>query len=136
MDGIEMCRLIRKHEELQDTPVILMSGTGEDLDSELKGFRAGAGDYLEPPFGPMRLLAKVSRLSERKRSQQALGNSEPELRALFAAMANLVLVFDADGRYLQIAPTSARLLDRPPAQLIGLTDHDVFSIELAVFFLD
>jgi PleD family two-component response regulator len=136
MDGIEMCRLIRQHEELQDTPVILMSGTSEDLDSELKGFRVGADDdYLEPPFGPMR-LPNVSRLSERKRSQQALGNSEAELRALFAAMANLVLVFDADGRYLHIAPTSTRLLDRPPAQLIGLTDHDVFSIELAVFFLD
>src|ERR1700730_3440769 len=64
MDGIELCRLIRQHEELQDTAVLLMSGTPTDRDFVSEGFRAGADDYLELPFDPVRLVAKVSRLSE------------------------------------------------------------------------
>src|ERR1700737_215609 len=84
--GIEMCRLIRQHEELQDTAVLLMSGNPKDLDSVLEGFRAGADDYLELPFDPVRLVANVSRLSERRRSEQARRKSEAELRAQFAAM--------------------------------------------------
>jgi PAS domain S-box-containing protein len=86
MDGIELCRLIRRHEELQDTAVLLMSGTPMDRDFVLEGFRAGADDYLELPFDPVRLVAKVSRLSERRRSEQARRKSEAELRAQFAAM--------------------------------------------------
>jgi PAS domain S-box-containing protein len=86
MDGIEMCRLIRQHEELKDTAVLLMSGSPRDRDSVLEGFRAGADDYLELPFDPLRLVANVSRLSERRRSEQARRKSEAELRAQFAAM--------------------------------------------------
>ena len=39
---------------------------------------------------------------ERKHMEEALRNSEGELRKLFAAMTDIVLVLDAEGRYLKI----------------------------------
>ena len=64
-------------------------------------------------------------VTERKRAEQAIQSSERELRALFAAMSELVIVLDRDGRYVQIAPTSPALLVRPPEELIGRTVHEV-----------
>jgi diguanylate cyclase (GGDEF)-like protein/PAS domain S-box-containing protein len=63
--------------------------------------------------------------SARQRAEEALAASEAELRALFAAMTDVILVYDAQGRYLQIAPTNPALLIKPPAELVGRTVHEV-----------
>jgi PAS domain-containing protein len=44
-------------------------------------------------------------ITEQVRMQEALRRSEARLRALFAAMDDIILVLDADGRCLEIAPT-------------------------------
>lgn len=67
-------------------------------------------------------------ITERKRAEEAVVRSEAELRALFAAMTDVVLVLDAQGRYLQIAPTSSNLLYKPPAELLGRTMHEVLPV--------
>jgi PAS domain S-box-containing protein len=72
---------------------------------------------------------------ERKQSAEALGNSEAELRALFAAMTDVIFVLDADGRYLRIAPTDPTYLYEPSTQLLGKTLHDVFPNAEADLFL-
>jgi PAS domain S-box-containing protein len=64
-------------------------------------------------------------ITERKQAEEALATSEAELRALFAAMTDVVMVLDAQGRYLQIAPTTPDLLYKPPAELLGRTIHEV-----------
>lgn len=64
-------------------------------------------------------------ITERKQSEEAVVRSELELRALFAAMTDVVMVLDAEGRYLQIAPTSPDLLYKPPTELLGQTVHEV-----------
>jgi two-component system cell cycle sensor histidine kinase/response regulator CckA len=53
-------------------------------------------------------------------------DSEAEFQALFAAISDLILVLDATGRYVKIAPTSPALLYRPAPELIGKTLHEVF----------
>jgi PAS domain S-box-containing protein len=74
-------------------------------------------------------------ITERMRAEDALRSSESRLRALFAAMTDVVFVIDGDGRYLEIAPTNPRLLYKPPAELIGKTLHEVLPAEQADFFL-
>src|SRR5256885_10562315 len=64
-----------------------------------------------------------------------LRESEAELQALFSAISDVILVLDADGRYVKIAPTSPSLLYRPAPELIGRTLHEVFDQENADKFL-
>ena len=62
---------------------------------------------------------------ERKRAEEALQKSEGELRTLFAAMTDVVLVLDAEGRYVKIAPTNPLNLYRPSEQLLGKRIHEI-----------
>ncbi len=65
-----------------------------------------------------------------------LSASESELRGLFAAMSELIVVLDAQGRYLRIPLTHATLLNGDPNELIGKTLHEVFPKSHADMFLD
>jgi two-component system cell cycle sensor histidine kinase/response regulator CckA len=135
LTGIEMCRLIRAHTRLRTTPVLLVSAARRDSESVVEGLKAGADDYLEAPYDSLRLAARAARLIERERAGKALRASESEMRALFAAMTDVVIVLDAGGRYLKVAPTNPSYLYRPPAELVGKTVHEVFPEEQADFFL-
>lgn len=60
-----------------------------------------------------------------RQAEAALEKSEAELRALFASMKDVVIVFDVDGRYIEIAPTDPSNLYRPPGEMLGKTLHDI-----------
>jgi len=60
---------------------------------------------------------------------------EAELRAMFHAMTDLVIVLDCDGTYLKIAPTAQQVLYKSPDELLGHTLHEVFPREKAHFLL-
>ncbi|MCU0524840.1 MAG: GAF domain-containing protein [Elainella sp. Prado103] len=72
---------------------------------------------------------------ERRQIESALQSSEAELRGLFAAMADVILVLDREGRYLKIAPTNQENLYRPAELLLGKTLHQVFPTYQAERFL-
>ncbi|MEG4505736.1 PAS domain S-box protein [Microcoleus sp. F6_B4] len=80
------------------------------------------------------LLCIGTDISDRKQAEIALQASESELRALFAAMNDVIFVIDLEGRYLKIAPTNPELLYKPSAELIGKTLHDIMPPETADFF--
>ncbi|NJR50513.1 MAG: PAS domain-containing protein [Leptolyngbyaceae cyanobacterium CSU_1_3] len=54
----------------------------------------------------------------------ALQTSEAELRALFAAMTDVVIVRDSEGLCLKIAPTNLGNLYKPVHEMIGATLHE------------
>lgn len=78
---------------------------------------------------------QVAQAIERKRAEIALVKSDSDLRALFSAMTDVILVLDNHGRYLKIMDTNTNLLYKPPVELIGKSLYDVFEKEKADFFL-
>ncbi|MDR1087948.1 MAG: response regulator transcription factor [Coriobacteriales bacterium] len=62
MDGYELSRNLRKYYE--QLPVLLLTAKGE-LPSKVKGFEAGADDYLTKPFEGAELLLRVRALLRR-----------------------------------------------------------------------
>ena len=66
-----------------------------------------------------------------RQSQQAVARSEAELRALFTAMTDVIIVLSKEGRYLRIAPTNPSRLVKPPEELIGQLIDDVLPAEAA-----
>jgi len=75
------------------------------------------------PDGRLQGIARD--ITERKLAEDVLRDSEAELRALFSAMHDVVIVYDRQGRYLSIAPTDVSLLYKPPTDMIGKTLHEV-----------
>ncbi len=82
------------------------------------------------------LLCIGTDISDRKKAEIALQDSEAELRALFAAMNDVIFVIDTEGRYLKIAPTNPSLLYKPPMEVIGKTLGEIMPPEIADFFLN
>src|SRR6266851_2462147 len=90
MDGIEMCGLIRENEQLKRTPILLVSAVRKDSASAVQGLRAGADDYLEAPYDPMRLVAKVAQLIERSRGEGSLRESEQRYRVVAETATDVI----------------------------------------------
>ena len=82
-----------------------------------------------------RLSGTDTDITERKLTEEKLQNSEAELMALFNAMTDIVLVFDARGRYLKIAPTAPELLYKPAPEVLGKTLAEIFPEAEANFAL-
>lgn len=62
--------------------------------------------------------------------------SEAELRALFASMNDVIIVYDKDGNYVRIAPTNPSLLVRPADEMVGRNIKDILPPELHQLFMD
>jgi diguanylate cyclase (GGDEF)-like protein/PAS domain S-box-containing protein len=77
-------------------------------------------------------------VAARKQAEAALRASEAELRAMFTAMTDAVMVFDRRGRWIKIAPTnpSYSLLQGPAEHLIGKTLHEILPVEVADTILE
>ncbi|MCP5052856.1 MAG: response regulator transcription factor [bacterium] len=59
MDGVEICRRIRKKER-PDLPYYIILLTGKDSKADIvKGLRAGANDYVTKPFDNDELRARI-----------------------------------------------------------------------------
>jgi two-component system, cell cycle sensor histidine kinase and response regulator CckA len=68
-----------------------------------------------------------------KQAEAKLRESESELRGLFAAMNDVILVIGEDCRFHSVAPTRPDLLFKPAEELVGKTGYDVFPTETAEF---
>jgi DNA-binding response OmpR family regulator len=62
MDGIEVCRRLRK--EGKSTPVLMLTAR-DTLENKLEGFASGADDYLVKPFALPELEARLIALARR-----------------------------------------------------------------------
>jgi urea ABC transporter urea binding protein len=74
-------------------------------------------------------------INQQRRVEDVLRNSEEELHTIFAAMTELILAIDINGRYLKIAPTHQALSYKNTHELIGKTLPDVFGKEQGELFL-
>jgi two-component system phosphate regulon response regulator PhoB len=57
MDGLEVCRLIRRQTGTAHVPIIIISARGDEVDRVL-GLEMGADDYLVKPFSLKELAAR------------------------------------------------------------------------------
>lgn len=49
INGLELAKLLKEHEDLKHIPLIFVSGKTSELDVK-RGFDAGADDYIKKPF--------------------------------------------------------------------------------------
>ncbi len=73
IDGFEVLRQVRL---FSDTPVIILTVRGEELD-KIKGLELGADDYVVKPFSHMELLARVKAVLRRSQMPELRGDEKP-----------------------------------------------------------
>lgn len=61
-DGFSVLRRLREHDDLADVPVIFLTAKAQD-DDQIRGFLAGAAEYVTKPFSPLALNQAVSRIA-------------------------------------------------------------------------
>ena len=74
--------------------------------------------------------SQVAVALENARLFEETQKSENELRALFASMNDVIIVYDKEGRYVRVAPTTPSLLVRPPEEMVGRYITEVLPAEL------
>jgi len=106
MDGWEVCRRIR---DMSEIPVVMVTVNGQK-DDRLKGFTAGADDYITKPVDFHELIARVQAVLRRTRS-----NSQEDEPGTFD---NGELEVDwrsrqvwARGNRVKLSPTEFRILE-------------------------
>lgn len=65
MDGLQVCRALREQSD-RHLPILMLTAR-DSVDDTLRGFDAGADDYLCKPFDERELLARCLALSRRQR---------------------------------------------------------------------
>jgi signal transduction histidine kinase len=79
MDGFETAALIHDHPRFETTPIIFVTGVHVTEFDRLKGYKAGAIDYVYIPVVPEILRSKVAVLIELDRQRRALQGVNKEL---------------------------------------------------------
>ncbi len=107
IDGLEVCRQLRAHEETRHTPILMLTARSEESD-QLVGFTVGADDYVTKPFSVKILLQRIKAMVRRSQSQD--GQADVIQRGGIA-IDRLKYRVTVDDRLLDLTPSEFRLLD-------------------------
>jgi PAS domain S-box-containing protein len=111
-DGVELTRRLRADARLRSTPIILASAHVKDTGSVVAALEAGADEYVELPFDPLRLVALVARLLERARG-------EAHYRDIVEQASDIMYTLDLAGRLTSLNPAGALFLGRTQEDAVG-----------------
>jgi DNA-binding response OmpR family regulator len=97
MDGYEVCRVIKENNRTKDVPVIFLTAKVETEDL-VKGFEAGAVDYIKKPFEFTELLVRIKTHIDLKRAREEIKT----LRGIIPICAKCKKIRDDEGLWKQI----------------------------------
>jgi two-component system alkaline phosphatase synthesis response regulator PhoP len=75
IDGLEICRQMQSADQTQNIPIIMVTAKGEESDVVL-GLGIGADDYIAKPFSPKELIARVSAVLRRQKTDSNYNKNE------------------------------------------------------------
>ena len=105
VQGIDICREMRRPYELRSTPIIMLTARGEEAD-KVRGLSFGADDYMTKPYSIPELMARIGALLRRVQPENRQDNlSYEDLTMDFAKRR----VMRGD-RAVHLGPTEFRLL--------------------------
>ena len=103
LDGLEVCTRLR--DSGKTTPVIMLTAR-DTLDAKLKGFEAGADDYLVKPFALQELDARLKALVRRARCEQG----DEMLRVADLSFDPRTLHVERAGKRIELPPIPLKML--------------------------
>lgn len=147
IDGYEICSQLKANAQTQNIPVIFLSALDTSVE-QVRAFSLGAVDYIIKPFDLHEMIARVENqlkisqlqqqlrqqneclqkeIKERQMLEEKLRSSQEEIRLFFEAMADIVLLVDARGNTIKIAPTNPEKLYPPGTNILNQTIEAFFA---------
>lgn len=108
IDGIEFIRRLRANEFLAGIPVIMLTAKGESEDM-VKGLAVGADDYVNKPFSPQELVARIKAVLRRCRPADD-GEAAQKLQCAGLVLDTKRHRVTVDDVRIDLGPTEFRLL--------------------------
>lgn len=107
IDGIEFIRRLRANDLWSAIPVIMLTAKGESEDL-VKGLSVGADDYVNKPFSPSELVARIKAIL--RRCQPSEAEEEQNLEATGLVLDTKSHRVSVNGQRMDLGPTEFRLL--------------------------
>ena len=104
MDGYEVAELIRRRDRSRNTPIIFLTANVKGDTHVVRGYAAGAVDYLFKPLAPEVLLSKVAVFVELYTQRKALKEAADALKSAYDDMEHRV-----EDRTSELAATNRSL---------------------------
>ncbi len=105
MSGIELARRLKRENNTQDIPIIMLTAKTEETD-KVRGLEVGADDYVTKPFSPRELIARIKAVLRRTMPSSLQDSLSINDLILYPA-EHRVTIADED---IHIGPTEFRLL--------------------------
>jgi len=106
VDGIEICKYLKKDDKLSSIPIIMLTARAEETDKVL-GLELGADDYVTKPFSPRELVARVKAVLRRR--EQKEGSKKIEVGDILLIDLQKYEVY-VEGKRIDLTPTEFRIL--------------------------
>jgi two-component system phosphate regulon response regulator PhoB len=107
MDGLEICRELRRGERTRNLPILMLTARSEETD-QVVGFSTGADDYVTKPFNTKVLLQRVKALLRRAETRNESGDVIEVFNIRIDRVRHQATV---DGQGVELTPTEFRLLE-------------------------
>ncbi len=108
IDGLDICKDLRKNEKTRSLPIIMLTAKGEELDKVL-GLELGADDYIVKPFSPKELLARIKAILRRVRHEPTPAGDRLEYGDLVIDTQKHVVFFEQ--KEVPLTATEFRILE-------------------------
>jgi len=79
LDGLEICRQLRRTEKYSSMPLLMLTARDEEAD-RVVGLEMGADDYVTKPFSMRELTARVRAIVRRMERMNQATSTEPMIR--------------------------------------------------------
>ncbi|MFA4991146.1 MAG: response regulator transcription factor [Candidatus Omnitrophota bacterium] len=71
MDGLEVCKTLKKDARASSIPIIMLTAKSQEADKVI-GLELGADDYMTKPFSPRELIARIKAVLRRVKEKDSL----------------------------------------------------------------
>jgi len=107
MDGLEVCRHLKRQPHTARVPIIMVTAKGEEADI-VTGLELGADDYVTKPFSPRVLVARVRGVLRRRQRQPAGDDASRTIHGMTIHPGRHEVLLE--GHPLDLTATEFRLL--------------------------
>lgn len=108
MNGLDVCKSVRRNPETARLPIIMLTAKSDEID-KVTGLELGADDYITKPFGVKELIARVRSILRRTRdADKNVAGEEFQHEDMRINYASCMV--QIGGEEIVLSPTELKLL--------------------------